>query len=186
MCPIGGNRSLRRQDRLMKAIESVFRLNASRCCSSLEGFALGDMKVWRAVSLTHLVGDMRLLIIAVSAMMSARFAGAGSRAGLITLRRLDTRGTAELVEAMLGPVGRRRGLAKAASGRTEQCLLPGGTVRALAEDRTVEFDRSGPLPAQILTGGVQGIVRRRLNRVPEDARPLLEPAAIAGRDSIWM
>ncbi|MGB3714841.1 MAG: hypothetical protein WA996_10465, partial [Candidatus Promineifilaceae bacterium] len=37
------------------------------------------------------------------------------------------------------------------------------------------------LPETIITGGIQAILKRRLSRVPEDARPLLQQASVVAR-----
>jgi tetratricopeptide (TPR) repeat protein len=174
------------QDRLMKAIESVFKAQRQPMLLILEDLHWADNESLAVLSrLTHLVSDMPLLIIGSfrddeRPDLPVQVPGVG----LISLRRLDTRGTAELVEAMLGPVGRREDLQKLLQEETEgNAFFLVETVRALAEEAgQLSLIGSGPLPAQILTGGVQGIVRRRLNRVPEEARLLLETAAIAGRE----
>lgn len=56
-------------------------------------------------------------------------------------------------------------------------------VRALAEEAgsLSELVRRLSLPGRVLAGGVQHVVWRRLNRVPEDGRDLLRLAAVAGR-----
>ena len=38
------------------------------------------------------------------------------------------------------------------------------------------------LPDRVLAGGVQEVIQRRLGRVPASARPLLQLAAVAGRE----
>jgi oligopeptide transport system substrate-binding protein len=56
-------------------------------------------------------------------------------------------------------------------------------VRALAEE-VGQLDQIGmtALPDHVFAGGVQEVVQRRLNRVPVGARPLLQLAAVAGRE----
>lgn len=55
-------------------------------------------------------------------------------------------------------------------------------MRAIAEEAG-SLDAAGatPLPKGILTGGMVAVLRRRLERVPAWAQPLLQLAAIAGR-----
>jgi tetratricopeptide (TPR) repeat protein len=55
-------------------------------------------------------------------------------------------------------------------------------MRALAEE-VGPLDRieAKTLPSHLLSGGMQQVIRRRLGRVPPDALPLLQLAAIAGR-----
>ena len=40
---------------------------------------------------------------------------------------------------------------------------------------------SRTLPQKVIAGGVGQIIRRHLSRVPDDARPLLQEMAVAGR-----
>ena len=55
-------------------------------------------------------------------------------------------------------------------------------VRALAEEAGgLETVGVRELPSQVFAGGIQSVIQRRLNRVPDWARPLLRTAAIAGR-----
>lgn len=62
---------------------------------------------------------------------------------------------------------------------------PGGrnsNGRTLAEEAG-QLDKLNEmtLPDRTLSGGVREVLRRRLNRVPESARPLLKLASVAGR-----
>jgi tetratricopeptide (TPR) repeat protein len=55
-------------------------------------------------------------------------------------------------------------------------------IRAMAENAgRLDQIRHAALPTSVTTDGVQQIIRRRLDRIPPAARPLLELAAIAGR-----
>ena len=99
------------------------------------------------------------------------------------LNRLTVEETGQLAEAMLGSAGRNANLLKLLQHETEgNAFFLVEVVRALAED-SGQLDEIGssPLPPRVLTGGVQGVVQRRLNRVPPAARPLLQVAAVAGR-----
>jgi hypothetical protein len=101
----------------------------------------------------------------------------------LTLERLTPAQTAALAEAILGAVGRNPELIKLLQQETEgNTFFLVETVRALAEEvGQLEEIGSEPLPMHLLTGGIEGIIQRRLNRVPEDARALLRLAAVAGR-----
>ena len=104
-------------------------------------------------------------------------------AAVIPLNRLTVEETGQLAEAMLGSVGRNANLLKLLQHETEgNAFFLVEVVRALAEEsgQLAEIG-SSPLPPRVLTGGVQGVVQRRLNRVPPAARPLLQVAAVAGR-----
>ncbi|MDZ4767249.1 MAG: protein kinase [Chloroflexota bacterium] len=104
-------------------------------------------------------------------------------ATVIHLDRLDEREIAMLIEGMLGDVGRNPELLRLIRTETEgNAFFLVETLRALAEEAGGLDDiGSKPLPMHVLTGGVQGIVQRRLSRVPENARLLLRCAAVIGR-----
>lgn len=102
---------------------------------------------------------------------------------IIGLKRLTPEQTAALAEAILGAAGRNPDLIRLLQQETEgNTFFLVETVRALAEEvEQLEHVGSQPLPMHLLTGGIEGIIQRRLNRVPETARPLLRIAAVAGR-----
>ena len=103
---------------------------------------------------------------------------------VLRLARLTPDFTADLLEAMLGPAGRQPLLVEMLQTETEgNAFFLVETVRALAEEAgQLERIGSGPLPTHILTGGMNGIIHRRLNRVPSQARFFLQAAAVAGRE----
>lgn len=104
-------------------------------------------------------------------------------ANVMHLDRLDEREISLLIENMLGDAGRNPELLRLIRAETEgNAFFLVETLRALAEEAGGLDDiGSKPLPMHVLTGGVQGIVHRRLNRVPDDARLLLRCAAVIGR-----
>lgn len=102
----------------------------------------------------------------------------------LSLKRLTPSDIAELAESMLGPAGRKPVVVKTLQTETEgNAFFVVETVRAWAE---VAGDLSrvgvGPLPQHIWTGGMNGLVRWRLDRVPMRARLFLQAAAVAGRE----
>lgn len=101
----------------------------------------------------------------------------------IKLERLNAEQTSRLAEAMLGAAGRSAELLKLLQRETEgNTFFLVEAVRALAEE-SGQLDRVGaaPLPVSVLTGGMEGILQRRLNRVPVEARNFLRIAAVSGR-----
>lgn len=101
----------------------------------------------------------------------------------IKLERLSVQGVAELSASMLGEVGKNPDVVALLQDETEgniYFLLE--TVRALAEEMGGLSDIGRTtLPDKVFAGGVQQIVRRRLDQVPVRYRPLLNAAAIFGR-----
>ena len=101
----------------------------------------------------------------------------------VKLLRLDDAAIALLTESMLGEAGTQPEVLDLLKRETEgNAFFMVETVRALAEEAGM-LSKIGrqTLPAQIFAGGVGQIIRRRLSRVPDFARPLLQEAAVAGR-----
>ncbi len=99
------------------------------------------------------------------------------------LGRLQEKQIARLCESMLGEAGHNPELVKYLKRQTEgNVFFLVETVRALAE-QAGELNRIGhqALPEEILTGGIERIIQRRLLQVPAEFSPLLDLAAVAGR-----
>lgn len=102
---------------------------------------------------------------------------------LLPLRRLEEREVARLSESMLGPSGRDQEVLALLLRETEgNPFFLVEVARALAEE-VGRLDRIGSrsLPSRVVTGGLAQLIQRRLDQVPEEGRPLLQAAAIAGR-----
>ena len=101
----------------------------------------------------------------------------------IQLERLDKKASARLVRSMLGKGGKNPALVDYLYGQTE------GNIFFLVEVLRVLAQRAGQLdlvaehalPADLLTGGIEQLVDRRLGQLSAAARALLELAAVAGR-----
>lgn len=101
----------------------------------------------------------------------------------LQLQRLAPDQIAALSTAMLGAAGEQPTLVEFLSRETEgNIFFLVEVVRALAEEAG-QLDKVGSktLPAHIFTGGVRQIVQRRLQRLPSEAYPVLQLAAIIGR-----
>jgi hypothetical protein len=99
------------------------------------------------------------------------------------LDRLTNEDIAELGESMLGPIGRDPRLVALLERETEgNAFFLVEAVRSLAEEAG-RLDRisATSLPDSIVAGGIQAILSRYLDRVPTEARPLLQLASVAGR-----
>jgi tetratricopeptide (TPR) repeat protein len=101
----------------------------------------------------------------------------------IKLTRLNDAAMADLTQSMLGSVGTQPKILDLLKRETEgNAFFIVETVRALAEDAgTLSEIGSRTLPQHVFAGGVGQIIRRRLSRVPDFARPLLQEMAAAGR-----
>ncbi|PYO40062.1 MAG: serine/threonine-protein kinase PknK [Gemmatimonadetes bacterium] len=90
---------------------------------------------------------------------------------------------ATLSEAMIGPAARRPDLMRLLERETEGIpFFVVEAVRALAESaKGLQQIADTKLPERLVSGGMQRVVRRRLNRVPPAALAALNSAAVAGR-----
>lgn len=103
---------------------------------------------------------------------------------LLTLKRLERSAIADLSASMLGKAGQQQRLVDLLTQQTEgNVFFLVEMVRALAEEAG-QLDDVGNmiLPTRIFSGGVQQIIRRRLSRVSAADFPLLQVAAVAGRE----
>ena len=102
---------------------------------------------------------------------------------LLPLKRLSDESIADLSAAMLGPAGKQTALVDFLVRETEgNAFFIVEVVRALAEEAG-QLDRVAQmkLPEHVAAGGMMSVVQRRLSRVRPADRPLLELAAVAGR-----
>jgi eukaryotic-like serine/threonine-protein kinase len=173
------------QIRLWMTIEQLFRRQSKALVLMLEDIQWAESESLLLLNrLGQVAGQMGLLLIAsVRSEESPNLSFLLPSAQVMMLERLSQKNTAELLKAMLGLENVPKTLLELIQRETEgNAFFLVEVVRALAEEvGELGYVASGPLPTQVFTGGVQGIIRRRLSRVPEAARPLLQVAAIAGR-----
>lgn len=104
-------------------------------------------------------------------------------AEVLKLSRLDTASTAALCKSMLGESGHSQELIEFLHRESEgNPFFIVEIMRALADEagelNAVSQQR---LPENMLTGGVRAVLTRRIAHVPRWAQPLLDLAAVAGR-----
>lgn len=100
------------------------------------------------------------------------------------LHRFSDEEVSRLSESMLGVAGSRPGVVQLIAQESEgNVFFIVEVVRALA-DSAGDLENIGAmtLPAQVFAGGVKTVVQRRIQRVQEDALPLLRLTAVAGRE----
>ena len=101
----------------------------------------------------------------------------------LKLSRLRLADIEALSESMLGRTGRQPEIIALLQRETEgNAFFIVEVVRALAEDAG-QLNMVGvvTLPEKVMAGGIQAVIKRRLDRVPPIARHLLNCAAIFGR-----
>lgn len=102
---------------------------------------------------------------------------------VLRLARLEPDATADLVEGMIGPSGRRPSLLTLLERETEGIpFFVVEVVRALAESAggLAKLDRAS-LPKRVLSGGIQKVLQRRLHRLAPWSVEPLAAAAVIGR-----
>jgi tetratricopeptide (TPR) repeat protein len=174
------------QERLISTIIKVFRNHPEPILMILE-----DMHWATSESITVLqqlntaVKNLPLMIVA-SYRDDESPTLANDLKGMRTVRldRLSRENIARLTVSMIGEAGRRERVLQFIERETEgNIFFMVEVVRALAEE-VGQMDQIGlrTLPQTVVAGGIQLVVQRRLNRVPEEAWALLEVAAVAGRE----
>jgi len=106
-----------------------------------------------------------------------------SSATVMTLNRLTHEEIVALSVSMVGTAAHQPGVIELVERETEgNTFFIVEVMRALAEDAG-QLDHIGrvTLPASVVTGGMNAVIERRFNRVPEIYQPLLDVAAVAGR-----
>ncbi|MEM7798211.1 MAG: AAA family ATPase, partial [Chloroflexota bacterium] len=100
------------------------------------------------------------------------------------LARLSQEEMAELSHAMLGEIGRREEILTYIQDESEgNAFFAVEIVRVLAEEAgRLQSIGDLPLPETLLPDGIQAIVQRQIDKIPPEGRPLLELAAVAGRE----
>jgi len=104
-------------------------------------------------------------------------------AKMLKLARLSADNIAQLAAFMIGEGGQSPELLTLVERETEgNAFFLVEVIRALAEEAGA-LDEIGrlALPERVLTGGMGQVIMRRLDRVPVDARPALDFAAVLGR-----
>jgi tetratricopeptide (TPR) repeat protein len=173
------------QDHLLKMLESVIRNQSRPLLMIMEDLHWSSSESMTMLSrLTDIVSDLPLLLVA-SYRDDERPYLPPSIAKLPTLRleRLSKKGIIELSEAMLGEAGKQPQVVDLLERETEgNVFFLIEVVRALAEEAgNLEQIGHMTLPEHVFAGGVQVIVQRRLDRIPEEYHNLLRVAAVIGR-----
>jgi tRNA A-37 threonylcarbamoyl transferase component Bud32 len=173
------------QTRLLLAVEELFRATPGTVVVLLEDL--------------HWAGSesLRLLATLAQAAPSLHLVLIGSYrddetpdlprdvegATVLRLARLTAREIEDLAVAMIGEVAREENLIVFLGRQTEGIpFFLVEVVRVLAENLAGLDDiASSTLPSRVVSGGMEKVVRRRLERVPVAALPALRMAAVQGR-----
>lgn len=171
-------------DRLLLVMEAVLRRQTQPILLVLEDMHWGQDSIELLRRVATRIATQPLLIIA-SYRDDERpdLPRDIPNASTLKLARLSGEAIVALSESMLGEVGRTPELLDLLQRETEgNTFFMVEVVRALAEEAG-QLDNIAhiSLPRHIFAGGMKTVVERRLSRVPESARPLLNLAAVLGR-----
>ncbi len=174
------------QERLLLVVENVFRRQRQPILLMLEDLHwAGSESLTLLARLAQFIQDLPLLIVgSYRDDERPELREQLPNAQVLKLKRLNEDSIVELSAAMLGEQGRQPQLLDFLERETEgNVFFLVEVVRALAE-RAGQLDHVGemPLPERVFTGGLNEIIQHRLSRLPAEERPLLELAAVAGRE----
>ena len=172
------------QQRLLTAITSLFHQQQQPIVLILEDLQWVEESLEVLESLIPMMADLALLIVGSYRNderpdLPERFPGAS----IIKLERFSEKGIEELSQSMLGDAGRQRHVLHLLKKETEgNVFFLVEVVRALAEQAgSLDSIANITIPHRVFAGGVEQVVRNRLKQMPAHASPLLNFAAVAGR-----
>jgi tetratricopeptide (TPR) repeat protein len=172
------------QQRLILTVAEIFRRQKRPVLLLLEDLHWASESLNVLKPLLHIVGELSLLIIgSYRDDERPRLPEELPEMKVIKLGRLPEEDIAQLSVSMVGEGGREQHVIEFLQRETEgNVFFLVEVVRALAEEAGTLTDVGRvSLPVRVFAGGVQRILRRRLEHVPPEARPLLKLAAVAGR-----
>lgn len=171
--------------RLAGTIINVFRQQPVPVVLMVEDLQWTDESLDVLKTLVSIVRDLPLLIVgSFKSEESPNLPEQLPDMQLMKLDRLAPHSVAQLSRSMLGETGQNEELLNLLQRETEgNVYFLVEVMRELAE----EAGRLGEiatmtLPKKVLAGGVQNVIRRRLARLPEGEQPLLNAAALVGRE----
>lgn len=173
------------QERLVAAVASLFRHLTQPVVLLLEDlqWAVESLEILKV--LNQMITDVPLLIVG-SFRNDERpnLPAELPDMHFMQLGRLGSDEMADLSASMLGNVGRQQEILQLLQRETEgNAFFLVEVVRALAEEAGRLSAVGGmELPERVVAGGVTEIIQQRIQQVPEEARPLLQTAALVGRE----
>lgn len=173
------------QARLLRVVTDLVVRQSSPVLLLLDDLQWADAESLALLrQVTRSIAARRLMVVACARADEApQLAAELPELTVLPLRRLDPARLQQLCESMLGAQGRDAALLGLINRETEgNTFFVVEVLRALAEESgSLDGIMHRSLPARVLTGGVQQVLRRRLARVGAAAQPLLRLAAVAGR-----
>lgn len=170
------------REQTIDAIKALFKRHPSPMLVILDDLQWAEESLDVLRELNLLVGDLPLVLL--GAYRDDERQDLPQKLPLmktLSLERLSDESVEQLSVAMLGEQGRNPEIIRRLMEETEgNVFFLIETLRAVAEE-VGRLANIQAIPQQILAGGIQDIIRRRLSRVPEWGHDLLKVAAVASR-----
>ncbi|MBE2269429.1 MAG: protein kinase [Anaerolinea sp.] len=172
------------QDRLVETIVSLFERQTSAIALILEDLQWGGENLIPLARLSRAAGKLPLLIVGSFRNDEAPLLPAQVPDMIvITLGRLTPDEIADLSRAMIGASGEQQRLVDYLHRQSEgNVLFLVEVIRALAQEAgNLRGIGTMALPDHVFAGSIERIITRRMSRLPVEAAPALQLAAVAGR-----
>ncbi len=173
------------QDRLVDTLADMLKRQKRPLVLLLEDLQWATESLLLLTKLLALRDQLKSLLVIASYRDDERpqLPEALAGASVLKLPRLTGAAVEALARAMLGEAGEQPQVIELLQREAEgNAFFMVETVRALAEEAgSLSAIGTSTLPSAMLTGSIQRIIIRRLERMPEKYRPLLQRAAVAGR-----
>jgi tetratricopeptide (TPR) repeat protein len=172
------------QDRLINTVEDLLRRQSQPLAICLEDLHWAGSESILMLDRLSKVSNLPMLIVGnYRDDETPDLPSNLPHAKTLKLERLQPASIQKLSESMLGEAGRRPDVVELLQRETEgNAFFIVEVVRTLAEEAgQLELVGTISLPETILAGGVDNLIQRRLQRVPASAFPLLQYAALIGR-----
>lgn len=173
------------QDRLFTTVETILRRQTQPVAIFLEDLHwAGSESILMLDRLSQLSDSPVLIVANYRDDEVSNIASELPHAQKLKLNRLAPSSIQRLSESMLGEVGSQPEVVELLQRETEgNVFFIVEVVRTLAEEAgELEMIGTVSLPETVLAGGIQNLIQRRLQRIPENAYPLLQYAAVIGRN----
>lgn len=172
------------QDRLVNTVETLLRRHRKSLAIFLEDLQwAGSESIAMLDRLSRLTNSPVLIVGNYRDDEAPALPNSLPAAKTLKLERLEQAHIQQLSESMLGEAGKRQEVLELLQRETEgNAFFIVEVVRALAEEAgQLELIGVSSLPDTVFVGGVQNLIQRRLDRVPAEIIPVLQCAAVLGR-----
>jgi len=173
------------QQRLISAVIELFRRQPQPIVLMLDDIQWASESITVLRELSHAVDRLNLLVVATYRDDEARHLPEKlPELQLLALERLTNEAISDLSQSILGNIGARRDVIDLLRHETEgNALFVVEVLRTLAEELGgMGQIGTATLPDHVFAGGVETVLKRRLDRIPSGAYQLLALSAVNGRE----